>query len=193
MAARARAFRRQLSRAEKTGAAVKSAHRVRERGLSECGRVLESSHGDVHDPGQCLHATLRLLRGAEGSADDGGLRRTPAGGGGGSGAGLEVRGGDQRESGRSQGRRRGIVRDDHRGHSRADSRLQGGSAGAGFSGLARGHGHRHERASRCAESQHRNGAQAVPAGAIGRALRAIARHAGVRETNAAVSADQIRC
>ena len=52
---------------------VEPAHRLRERGVSQRGGMLESAHGHFHDPGQRMHAALRFLRGAEGSADDGGL------------------------------------------------------------------------------------------------------------------------
>ena len=41
---------------------------MRKRGLSEHRRLLEPADGDVHDPGQRLHAPLRILRGAKGRA-----------------------------------------------------------------------------------------------------------------------------
>ena len=41
-----------------------SAHGVRKRALPEPGRMLGTSHRDVHDPRQHLHARVRLLRGA---------------------------------------------------------------------------------------------------------------------------------
>jgi hypothetical protein len=42
--------------------------------------MLEQAHRDVHDSGQCMHAALRVLRGAEGWSAAGGLRRTAPGG-----------------------------------------------------------------------------------------------------------------
>ena len=39
---------------------------MRERALPQHGRVLGTSHGDVHDPGQHLHARVRILRRAIG-------------------------------------------------------------------------------------------------------------------------------
>ena len=42
------------------------------------GRMLESAHRDLHDPGQRVHAALRILRGAERRAAAGGLRRAGA-------------------------------------------------------------------------------------------------------------------
>jgi lipoate synthase len=42
--------------------------------LPEHRRLLESSHGHVHDFGERVHAAVRVLRGAEGRATGGGLR-----------------------------------------------------------------------------------------------------------------------
>ena len=78
VAACARAGRRELSRPEGPDRAPAAAHGVRKRGLSQRRRVLESAHRHLHDAGQRLHAALRILRGAEGRAAAGGLRRAGA-------------------------------------------------------------------------------------------------------------------
>src|SRR5580698_1542825 len=59
------ALRRELLRAEETRARPRPAHRVRERALSEYRGVLASSHGHLHDPGESLHAHVRVLHGSE--------------------------------------------------------------------------------------------------------------------------------
>jgi len=59
-------FRRaELPGAEAHHAHARTAHGVRERPLPEHGRVLGTSHGDVYDSGEHLHAGVRILRGAE--------------------------------------------------------------------------------------------------------------------------------
>ncbi len=134
--------------------------------------------------GQRLHAPLRLLRGAKRRTAASRLRRTAPRRRSHRRHGTALRRDHQRQSRRPQGRRRRALQADHRSHSRAHSGLQSGSPGAGFSGQPRGHGNRDERAARRAQSQHRNGAAALPAGAAGRALRTLARHASARQSAA---------
>ena len=192
MVARTRARRRQLPGVEVPGGAAAPAHGLRERRLPEPGRVLEPAHGHVHDPGRRVHAALRLLRGREGRAAGGGLRRAAARGGGGRGAGPALRRRHQRQPRRPEGRRRGTVRAHHPRHSRAPARVPRRGAHPRFPGLARGHGRGPRRRPGRAESQHRDGAAAVPPGAPGRALRALARHPGVLQDRAAGDPHQVR-
>ena len=134
VAARARAGRRELSRSEGPDRAAAPAHGVRKRGLPQRRRVLESSHRDVHDAGQRVHAPLRLLRRAERRAAAGGLRRAAPRRRGGRGDGAEVRGDHQRQSRRSAGWRRGVVRDGDPRHPGARAGLRRRGADSGFPG-----------------------------------------------------------
>ena len=90
------------------------------------------------------------------------------------------------------GRRRGTVRPDHPRHPRARSRLRHRGADAGLSGQARGRRDGDGSRAGRVQPQHRNRAEAVPPGAAGRALRALARRAGSRQARGARHADEIR-
>ena len=175
MAARAGAGGRKLSRSEGPDRAAAAAHGLRKRGLSQCWRVLESAHRYLHDAGECVHAALRILRGAEGRAAAGGLRRAGARGRSGLADGAEVRGDHQRQPRRPSRRRRGIVRDGDPRHTAARSRMRRRGADSGFSGQSGGGGDGDGGGARRVEPQYGNGAAAVPPGAPGRALRALAR------------------
>ncbi len=192
MAACARSGRRELSRPEGPDRAPAAAHGLRKRGLSQCGRVLESAHRHLHDVGQRVHAPLRILRGAERRAAAGGLRRAGARGRGRLADGSEVRGDHQREPRRSARRRRGAVRHGDSRHPAARSRMRRRGADSRFPGQSGGGGDGDGGGAGRAESQYGNGAAAVPPGTPGSALRALARRAATRAAGAAPDAHEIR-
>ena len=157
------------------------AHGLRKRGLPQRRRMLEPSHRHVHDPGQRVYAPLRFLRRAERRAARSRLRRAAPRGRSRRRHGPALRRDHQREPRRPRRWRRRTVRPHHPRHSRTHPRLRRRSAGARFPGQPRRHGHRDGRRARRAQPQHRNRTAPLPPGAPGRALRALARHAGLRQ------------
>ncbi len=114
---------------------ARTAHGVRERAMPEHGRVLGTSHGNVHDSWETsarVRADSARCRAANRSGppeeDEPGAR-----GRGGRADGIALRGGDVGESRRPAGRRRGDFRAHDRRDSPARSRLQSRSADPGFS------------------------------------------------------------
>src|SRR6185437_15442681 len=104
VAPRACSCRRELSGTQSFTNAAEATYGLRERGLSECRRVLESPHRYIHDSWKCLHAPLRILRGAERCSLDSRLRRAAPCRGSVRPIRASLCGCHQRESRRSQGR-----------------------------------------------------------------------------------------
>src|SRR6185312_16827826 len=103
MASRAGSSRGELSRTQEAGHRFKVAHGLRKRRVPECGRMLEPPHGNIHDPGECLHTTLWVLRRSERRPPGCRLRRAAPRGRGLRGPGPEIRGDYEREPRRPEG------------------------------------------------------------------------------------------
>ena len=173
-----------LLRHQEDPARAEAAHRVRGSVLPQHRRVLRQRHGHLHDPRRHLHAPLSVLRRGPRPAAARRMRRSRAhlaetialle---------LELRGDYERRPRRPARRRRTAFRRLHLGRARAFTADHDRSAGAGFPRPAgsRARGPQGGAAGRD-EPQPRDRAAALPQGAPGRRLCALAAPAaGIQE------------
>ena len=133
---------------------------VRQRQVPQSHGVLEPADRHVHDPGQRVHAAVRLLLGAQGQDRGAGRRRAGARGRGRRAAGAEARRDHLRDARRSARRRRGAFLSLGAGRARADGSRRRGAHARLHRQAGRDRTRGRSRA-RGVQSQHRNRAAAV--------------------------------